>query len=143
VERKLGIILCADVYGYSRLMEEDEEATHRTLTSYRKLIDSLIEQHRARQFRRRRRARGIRQRRQRRPMRGRNPEHTQGEDREPSIRAADGISHRDQPIKRRRDRRRRPNLRRRRQRRRAAGESRRTRRHLQSQPTSMTRSSTS
>jgi adenylate cyclase len=41
-----------DVYGYSRLMEEDEEATHRTLTSYRKLIDSLIEQHRARQFRR-------------------------------------------------------------------------------------------
>jgi adenylate cyclase len=48
VERKLTAILCADVYGSSRLMGEDEEATHRTLTSYRKLIDSLIEQHRGR-----------------------------------------------------------------------------------------------
>jgi class 3 adenylate cyclase len=48
VERKLTAILCADVHGYSRLMGEDEEATHRTLTSYRKVIDSLIEQHRGR-----------------------------------------------------------------------------------------------
>jgi adenylate cyclase len=48
VERKLAAILCADVYGYSRLMGEDEEATLRTLTSYRKLIDSQIEQHRGR-----------------------------------------------------------------------------------------------
>jgi adenylate cyclase len=45
VERKLTAILCADVHGYSRLMEENEEATLRTLRSYRKLIDSLIEQH--------------------------------------------------------------------------------------------------
>jgi class 3 adenylate cyclase len=44
LERKLTAILCADVFGYSRLMGEDEEATHRTLSSYRKLIDSLIEQ---------------------------------------------------------------------------------------------------
>src|SRR5215470_10645591 len=29
-------------------MGEDEEATHRTLTSHRKIIDSLIEQHRGR-----------------------------------------------------------------------------------------------
>ena len=28
VERKLTAILCADVFGYSRLMGEDEEATH-------------------------------------------------------------------------------------------------------------------
>jgi adenylate cyclase len=48
LERKLTAILCADVYGYSRLMGEDEEATPRPLTSYRKLIDSLIEQHRGR-----------------------------------------------------------------------------------------------
>jgi len=48
MERKLTAILCADVYGYSRLMGEDEEATHRTLTSHRKIIDSLIEQHRGR-----------------------------------------------------------------------------------------------
>jgi hypothetical protein len=41
LERKLTAILCADVHGYSRLMGEDEEATHRTLTSYRKLIDSI------------------------------------------------------------------------------------------------------
>jgi adenylate cyclase len=48
VERKLTAILCADVYGYSRLMGEDEEATLRTLTSHRKLIDSQIEQHHGR-----------------------------------------------------------------------------------------------
>src|ERR1700726_1162984 len=48
MERKLAAILCADVYGYSRLMGEDEEATLRTLTSHRRLIDSQIEQHRGR-----------------------------------------------------------------------------------------------
>src|SRR6266851_5647282 len=48
MERKLTAILCADVFGYSRLMGENEEATLRTLSSYRKLIDSLIEQHRGR-----------------------------------------------------------------------------------------------
>jgi adenylate cyclase len=48
VERKLAAILCADVFGYSRLMGENEEATLRTLTSYRKLIDSEIEQHHGR-----------------------------------------------------------------------------------------------
>src|SRR5229473_1473303 len=48
MERKLTAILCADVYGYSRLMGDDEEATLRTLSSHRKLIDSLIEQHRGR-----------------------------------------------------------------------------------------------
>ncbi|MBV8357458.1 MAG: adenylate/guanylate cyclase domain-containing protein [Deltaproteobacteria bacterium] len=48
MERKLTAILCADVYGYSRLMGRDEEATLRTLSSHRKVIDSLIEQHRGR-----------------------------------------------------------------------------------------------
>jgi adenylate cyclase len=48
MERKLTAILCADVYGYSRLMGENEEATLRTLTSHRKLIDSQIEQHHGR-----------------------------------------------------------------------------------------------
>ena len=48
MERKLAAILCADVYGYSRLMGEDEEATLRTLSSHRKIIDSLIEQHHGR-----------------------------------------------------------------------------------------------
>jgi adenylate cyclase len=48
LERKLTAILCADVFGYSRLMGENEEATLHTLSSYRKLIDSLIEQHHGR-----------------------------------------------------------------------------------------------
>ncbi len=48
MERKLAAILCADVFGYSRLMGEDEEATLRTLSSHRKIIDGLIEQHHGR-----------------------------------------------------------------------------------------------
>src|SRR6266849_4300571 len=48
MERKLADILCADVFGYSRLMGEDEEATLHTLTSHRRLIDSAIEQHHGR-----------------------------------------------------------------------------------------------
>jgi adenylate cyclase len=48
LERKLAAILCADVFGYSRLMGEDEEATLRTLSSHRKIIYSLIEQHHGR-----------------------------------------------------------------------------------------------
>src|SRR5260370_5161625 len=46
--RKKPAMMCADVFGYSRLMGEDEEATLRTLSSHRELIDSLIEQHHGR-----------------------------------------------------------------------------------------------
>ena len=45
VERKLAAILCADVYGYSRLTGGDEETTLVTLSAHRKIIDRLIEQH--------------------------------------------------------------------------------------------------
>jgi len=48
MERKLTAILCADVYGYSRLMSDDEEATFRALASYRAVIDQLIEQYHGR-----------------------------------------------------------------------------------------------
>jgi adenylate cyclase len=48
MERKLTAILCADVHSYSRLMEDNEEATFRTLASHRRLIGSLIEQHHGR-----------------------------------------------------------------------------------------------
>jgi TolB-like protein/class 3 adenylate cyclase len=48
LERKLTAILCADVYGYSRLMGENEEATIRTLSGHRSIIDRLIGQHRGR-----------------------------------------------------------------------------------------------
>ncbi len=46
MERKLTAILSADVEGYSRLMGEDEEATIRTLTSYRQAMETLIGMHR-------------------------------------------------------------------------------------------------
>jgi adenylate cyclase len=48
VKRKLTAILSADVKGYSRLMGEDEEATVRTLTAYREIVASLIQQYRGR-----------------------------------------------------------------------------------------------
>ena len=48
VERKLTTILCADVYGYTRLMEGDEAGTLATLNAYREAIDGLIERHRGR-----------------------------------------------------------------------------------------------
>ncbi len=47
-KRKLAAILCADVEGYSRLMGEDEDATIRTLTTYRKLMSTIILKHRGR-----------------------------------------------------------------------------------------------
>src|SRR6266849_5051735 len=48
IERKLAAILSADVKGYSRLMGEDEVATIHTLTAYREVMASLIQQHRGR-----------------------------------------------------------------------------------------------
>jgi adenylate cyclase len=47
-KRKLTAILSADVEGYSRLMGEDEEATIRTLTTYRSAIAKLVQQYRGR-----------------------------------------------------------------------------------------------
>jgi class 3 adenylate cyclase/tetratricopeptide (TPR) repeat protein len=42
VKRRLAAILAADVVGYSRLMDVDEEATLRTLKTHRQIIDRLI-----------------------------------------------------------------------------------------------------
>ena len=47
-KRKLTAILSADVKGYSRLMGDDEEATIRTLTTYRTAMSDLIQQYRGR-----------------------------------------------------------------------------------------------
>jgi adenylate cyclase len=47
-KRKLTAILSADVKGYSRLMEEDEEATIRTITEYREIITEQVKQHEGR-----------------------------------------------------------------------------------------------
>ena len=46
--RKLTAILSADVKGYSLLMQSDEEATVRTLTSYRAAIKELVARYRGR-----------------------------------------------------------------------------------------------
>ena len=48
MERKLAAILSTDVKDYSRLMGEDEVATIRTVTAYRTLMATLIQQHRGR-----------------------------------------------------------------------------------------------
>ncbi|NIN01574.1 MAG: adenylate/guanylate cyclase domain-containing protein, partial [candidate division Zixibacteria bacterium] len=47
-KRRLSAILSADVKGYSRMMREDEDATIRTLTTYRTAMSGLIHQYRGR-----------------------------------------------------------------------------------------------
>src|SRR4030095_16315312 len=46
--RKLAALLSADVEGYSRLIGEDEAATVNTLTVYRAVIQTLVQEHRGR-----------------------------------------------------------------------------------------------
>ena len=46
--RKLTAILSADVAGYSRLMQDDEAATVKTLEAYKQIISDLVKQHRGR-----------------------------------------------------------------------------------------------
>ena len=48
--RRLAAILSADVVGYSRLMEADEEATIRVLSECRQVIDELVANHHGRVF---------------------------------------------------------------------------------------------
>ncbi len=49
MERRLAAILSADVVGYSRLMEEDEDGTLSVLQAHRaELIDPTITAHRGR-----------------------------------------------------------------------------------------------
>jgi adenylate cyclase len=45
VKRRLTTVLCADVYGYSRLMEADETGTLETLRRYRTAMAGLVERH--------------------------------------------------------------------------------------------------
>jgi adenylate cyclase len=48
IERKLTTIFCADVKGYSRLMDADEVATLERLKDYRSAMAGFIERHRGR-----------------------------------------------------------------------------------------------
>ena len=45
VKRRLTTVLCADVHGYSRLMEADEAGTLGRLRRYRTAIAGLVERH--------------------------------------------------------------------------------------------------
>ncbi|WP_092021570.1 adenylate/guanylate cyclase domain-containing protein [Bradyrhizobium sp. OK095] len=45
VKRRLTTVLCADAYGYSRLMEADETSTLEALRRYRAAIAGLVERH--------------------------------------------------------------------------------------------------
>ena len=47
-KRKITAIMSADVYGYSKLMGDDEAATVRTLAVYKNVMSALIDQHRGR-----------------------------------------------------------------------------------------------
>jgi class 3 adenylate cyclase len=47
-KRKLASILSTDAVDYSRLMEDNEEATIQTLNTYRNSMSTLIQQHRGR-----------------------------------------------------------------------------------------------
>lgn len=47
-QRKFTAIFSADVAGYIRLMDEDEEARVRTLTAYWELMVTVIQKHRGR-----------------------------------------------------------------------------------------------
>ena len=49
-ERRLAAILSADVVGYSRLMDADEESTVQSLRACRAIIDRLVADHRGRVF---------------------------------------------------------------------------------------------
>ncbi len=50
MERRLAAILAADVVGYSRLMEADEEATARILSAQREIVEGLVSGHNGRVF---------------------------------------------------------------------------------------------
>jgi len=50
VERRLSTILVADVYGYSRMMGENEERTVQTLRGHRAIFDEMLRTHRGRMF---------------------------------------------------------------------------------------------
>src|SRR5215831_18772963 len=45
VKRRLTTVLCADVQGYSRMMEADEAGTMAALRRYRTAISGLVERH--------------------------------------------------------------------------------------------------
>jgi class 3 adenylate cyclase len=50
LERRLATILCADVYGYSRMMGANDERTVRVFRGHRQIFESLVAMHRGRIF---------------------------------------------------------------------------------------------
>ena len=50
MQRKLAVILAADVAGYSRMMAENEEATRATMMAYRATLGEIVAEHGGRIF---------------------------------------------------------------------------------------------
>ena len=48
LQRQLKAILSADVKGYSKLMDDDDESTVNTITAYRKIVSDVVEKHQGR-----------------------------------------------------------------------------------------------
>ena len=53
IERRLATILMADVFGYSKMMGENEEQTVRIFRGHRAVFDELLQAHRGRVFKQR------------------------------------------------------------------------------------------
>ncbi len=99
VERRLAVILAADVAGYSRLMDVDEEATLRTLMAHRRIIDGLVSGYGGRVFGSARRQRDCRVLQPSRggALRRRHSAESRTEQYRPAGRSADALSNRHQP----------------------------------------------
>lgn len=50
MDRKLAVILAADVAGYSRMVAVDEEGSLATLATYRTILDEFVVEHGGRIF---------------------------------------------------------------------------------------------
>ncbi len=143
VERRLAAILAADMVGYSRLMEADEDGTLARLQHAPAGADRSRhrqEQGPDHQDHRRRHAGRVPERHRGRAVRGRGPGAHGPAQRRRGAGALDPVPHRHQS--RRRDRRGRRHLRRRRQHRRAPRGAGRARRHLRLRRPCATRSAT-
>ena len=96
--RRLAVILAADIVGYSRLMALDEDGTVQTLATYQEVIAALVAEHHGPdlQSRRRRHHGRVRQRGAGGALRGGDPAHGRAPQRRPRRGPAGGVPDRPQ-----------------------------------------------
>ena len=96
--RRLAVILAADIVGYSRLMALDEDGTVQTLATYQEVIAALVAEHAGPdlQSRRRRDHGRVRQRGAGGALRGGDPAHGRAPQRRPRRGSAGGVPDRPQ-----------------------------------------------